>query len=191
MKSKRRNSESNIIILFAVLGFLLIVAGCTPEPEPPVSTPVKSVKREVPRKSMNTIPEIQKEDADKEETQLSYYNPKGKRDPFKPFISLSQIDKGKKKVQRLTPLQKYKLSQLKLVGIIWGIRRSVAMVEDSTSKGFILKRGTLVGENNGRVVRITKDRVIVQQNQIGSLGTEVKKILVTLKLHTSEQGETL
>ena len=168
------------------------MAGCTAEPEPPVITPTKSVKSEAPRESRKTIPETRiKEEAGKEESKHSYYNPKGKRDPFKPFISMAKIDKSKKKGPRLTPLQKYKLSQLKLVGIIWGISRSVAMVEDSTTKGFILKRGTLVGENNGRVVKITKDRVIVQQKRIGSLGTEVKKIRVTLKLHKSEEGEAL
>ena len=192
MKPIRRNSQSNYTIFLVVLGFFLAMAGCTAEPEPPVITPKKIVKREAPRESRKTIPEIQtKEEAGKEEIKLSYYKPKGKRDPFKPFISMTPLDKSKKRGPRLTPLQKYKLSQLKLVGIIWGISRSVAMVEDSTSKGFILKRGTLVGENNGRVVRITKDRVIVQQKRIGSFGTEVKKVRVTLKLHKSEEGEAL
>jgi type IV pilus assembly protein PilP len=96
-----------------------------------------------------------------EEERLAYsYNPIGKRDPFKSFIT-QEVAPGEVKIE--TPLQKFEIDQYKLVAIIWGADEPVAMVEDPEKMGYMLQRETIIGKNWGKVVRITPTEVIVAE----------------------------
>jgi hypothetical protein len=55
------------------------------------------------------------------------------------------------------------LSQLKLVGIIRASSGNRAMVEEASGRGYVIKKGTFIGINCGRVGQILKDRVIVDE----------------------------
>jgi type IV pilus assembly protein PilP len=102
------------------------------------------------------------------------YNPKGKIDPFeplfreKPVVAVAQ-QKRKKRVPR-TPLEKIDLSQLKLVGIILASSGNRALVEESNGKGYVIKNGTYVGTNAGKVVKIEQDKVVVAEEYEDVLG---------------------
>jgi type IV pilus assembly protein PilP len=98
--------------------------------------------------------------AKKEEPEFSY-NPVGKPDPFSPFIQLTP--EKIPKTAFLTPLQKYDISQLRLVAIITLPEGSVALVEDQQGKGYMLKKGTLIGRHDGKVKAIHKDRVVIEE----------------------------
>jgi type IV pilus assembly protein PilP len=63
----------------------------------------------------------------------------------------------------LTPLEKLDFSQLKLVAIILSDKGNNAMVEDASGKGYVLKEGTHVGINSGKVSRILKDKIIIEE----------------------------
>jgi type IV pilus assembly protein PilP len=102
------------------------------------------------------------------------YNPKGKVDPFEPLFRekpavASARKKHKKRIPR-TPLEKIDLSQLKLVGIILASSGNRALVEESNGKGYVIKNGTYVGTNAGKVVKIEKDKVIVAEEYEDVLG---------------------
>jgi type IV pilus assembly protein PilP len=102
------------------------------------------------------------------------YNPKGKIDPFEPLFKEKPVvavakKKHKKRVPR-TPLEKIDLSQLKLVGIILASSGNRALVEESNGKGYVIKNGTYVGTNGGKVVKIEKDKVIVAEEYEDVLG---------------------
>ena len=72
------------------------------------------------------------------------YEPAGKPDPFKPFIL--EVKRSREEADKaLQPLQRYELSQLKLVAIIWNIDNPRALVEDSTGKGYIITKGSYLG----------------------------------------------
>jgi type IV pilus assembly protein PilP len=94
------------------------------------------------------------------------YDPTGKLDPFEPLFKekpvIAKKSKRKKRIPR-TPLERIDLSQLKLVGIILAASGNRAMVEESSGKGYIIKKGTFVGTNAGKVVQIKKDKVIVEE----------------------------
>ena len=94
------------------------------------------------------------------------YDPTGKLDPFEPLFKekpvVAKKSKRKKRIPR-TPLERINLSQLKLVGIIIAASGNRAMVEESSGKGYIIKKGTFVGTNAGKVVQIKKDKVIVEE----------------------------
>ncbi|MCF8024232.1 MAG: pilus assembly protein PilP [Desulfobacteraceae bacterium] len=101
-----------------------------------------------------------------------YYTRKGRMDPFEPFIHKEESEngqeEGEKKLERRkpqTPLEKIALSQLKLTAIlrIPGENKSIAMVEDQTGKGYVVKQGAYIGEKGGQVVDILNDRIIIEE----------------------------
>lgn len=102
------------------------------------------------------------------------YNPRGKVDPFEPLFREKPVvatakAKRKKRVPR-TPLEKIDLSQLRLVGIILAKSGNRALVEESNGKGYVIKTGTYIGTNAGKVVKIEKDKVIVAEEWEDVLG---------------------
>jgi len=95
------------------------------------------------------------------------YNPKGKADPFEPFIKdegqqVAKSLKAKKRTPQ-TPLEQIELGQLKLVAIIAAVTGNRALVEESSGKGYILREGTYVGMNSGKVVGIAIDKVLIEE----------------------------
>ena len=116
------------------------------------------------------------------------YEAAGKPDPFASFIrqtdTQQQVD-SQQPDRPLTPLEKVEVSQLRLVGVIVrsGKEHSpLAMVELPNGKGFLLRPGTKIGSNQGRVVAITPESVVVQETVVDVFG-ETQERTVTLKLH--------
>ncbi|MFA7384459.1 MAG: hypothetical protein WC001_13520, partial [Desulfurivibrionaceae bacterium] len=64
----------------------------------------------------------------------------------------------------LTGTRKFEPAQLILVAIVSGKRGFLAMVQDSAGIGYVLRKGTKVGEN-GEVTQITQDKVIIEQTK--------------------------
>ena len=123
----------------------------------------------------------------------------GKPDPFRPFIEPDQEQKIKKeaglskkgagKSRPLSPLQQGEIAQFRLVGIAGDDKRRTAVVEDGTAKKFYsLFVGTYIGPNDGRVVEIFPDRVIVEE-QVEDQTKKTKKARIrriTMTLHKEE-----
>jgi Tfp pilus assembly protein PilP len=98
----------------------------------------------------------------------------GKPDPFGPFIVTDpgpKITKDEKPVKKeaaksrpLSPLQQKEIEVFRLVGIGGNEKRRIATVEDGIAKKiYPLFIGTHIGPNEGRVVEILSDRVIVEE----------------------------
>ena len=97
---------------------------------------------------------------------VAIYNPAGKIDPFEPLFKEQKVTvKKKKKKKRLpqTPLEKVDISQLQLVGIILAESGNRALVEEASGKGYVIKKGTYIGINSGKVVEIKKEKVVVEE----------------------------
>jgi len=94
------------------------------------------------------------------------YDAKGKIDPFEPLFREKPVfakkKNNKKRIPR-TPLERIDLSQLKLVGIILASSGNRALVEESSGKGYVIKKGTYIGVNSGKVINIKKERVVVEE----------------------------
>ena len=113
------------------------------------------------------------------------YDPAGKPDPFKPFIL--ELKRRKEEADKtLQPLQRYQLSQLKLVAIIWNIENPRALFEDSAGKGYIISKGALIGNNQGKVEDILKDEVVVVEKTADIFGA-TKTRAIRIRLHTGEE----
>ena len=89
------------------------------------------------------------------------YNPIGKRDPYRSFLSLGE--RGSEDETPRTPLQRYEIDEYHLVGIIWGIDRPRALVEDPDNVGHVMEIGTYIGKNWGKVTQITSSEVVVTE----------------------------
>ncbi len=115
------------------------------------------------------------------EEQVFRYESIGLVDPFEPIV-------GKREgVTAVSPLEQYSLDQLKLVAIIWGVPEPRAMVEDPQGKGYIIKKGTKIGKNQGVVIKILDNEVVVLETFVDLLNRK-KTNEVSLKLQRSEGG---
>lgn len=95
------------------------------------------------------------------------YVPEG-RDPFEVLVKI------KKPLAQaaipLTPLQKFDIGQFRLVGLIIGKGDPTAMVKAPDGKAYILKKGVKIGKNNGSVVEINPNGVVVKELYIDFSG---------------------
>lgn len=83
-------------------------------------------------------------------------------DPFFPFLTQEIMKAEAKAKAELTGTQKFEPAQLTLVAIVSGKRGLLAMVQDSSGVGYVLRKGTKIGET-GEVIQIAPDKVIIEQ----------------------------
>lgn len=162
---------------------LLTLNGCSRQAENP---PVQQPKPESINISMQAVkPEIPAQSGtETEHKEVIYsYRSQGRRDPFKSLLySIKE-----KKTAGLTPLQQRSLGELRIIGIVWGIKGYIAMIETPDGKGFVVKEGTLIGTEGGVVKKITEDSVIIEEGYTDYYGKKISKKTV-LGLHGREES---
>ena len=183
--SRKQEARSKKILplisrLLPLASCLLLLAGC--QQGTPPQPPVQQVKKEAP-KIAAAPPAVEiKEETKKEETA----SVAKQRNPFKSFI-VKVTEKPTVAVPK-TPLQRYELEQLKLVAVIWGVNSPIAMVEAPDGKGYSIKKGDLIGNRNGKVRRIEKDRVVVEERFAEASGEVItNEFLIKLPLPKGEE----
>ena len=110
------------------------------------------------------------------------YDPSGRRDPFAPIVennNQGQCDAV------LAPLQRIGLTEMSLIGVVWGAYGYTAMVQMPDGKGYSIRRGTRVGPNNGVVSSITERGIIEQERFTDVYGNKQEREYVKL-LHAKE-----
>ena len=92
------------------------------------------------------------------------YISRGRIDPFEPLFKDKPVSRKKKK-KRIprTPLEKLSLGQLKLVAIIRAPSGNKALVQEGSGKGYVIKKGTYIGLNSGKIIKIEKDNIIIEE----------------------------
>ena len=136
-----------LILMFTALAGIPVARGIGPTGKPPATAPP-------------ALPQAQPQE------EAYSYNPEGRIDPFKPLVDLEAAARKKAeqtKALPLNPLQRLGFEQFKLVGVIEDSRGRRAMVQDATGKFYSLIQGTYIGLNKGRVAKILKDSVIVNE----------------------------
>ncbi len=91
------------------------------------------------------------------------YDPKGRRDPFLPLVEISPKGTGDKKIPRiLGTLESYDIPDFKLKAIIEkGKGEYYGLLIAPDNKSFVVKQGTVIGLNNGKVTEMYKDKIVV------------------------------
>ena len=78
-------------------------------------------------------------------------------------------------------LEYYDLDTLRLVAIFSMGGERVAMVEDSTSKGYILRRGNYLGKHNGQIEKITDSTIFLVEEVLNPAGDVIdRQVSLTL-----------
>jgi len=123
-----------------------------------------------------------------------FYSPEGRADPFVPFLQPRVEAEERVELERpprpLSPLESVEVRQLRLVGIIWDAdpaRDPSAIVELPDGKGFILKKGTMVGPSRGKVMKIFPDQVLIIEEVTNIYGETVER-RTTLELRPGQAG---
>jgi type IV pilus assembly protein PilP len=97
----------------------------------------------------------------------------GTRDPFRPFtLNARPVTRRR---ENLSPLERFELAQLKLVGVIWNTREPKAMVEDSSGLGYVVHVGTPIGPSNGKVKAIRQNEIIIEESFVDLYGDRKRR----------------
>ena len=176
-----QNPKSKTGLLWASLLCLFLLASCG-EATAPISPPKKGGLPAVQGKKAEPVKTEEKKEGEKEEYA---YNASGKPDPFKPFLQSTPVREARS--LPLTPLEKYDISQLKLVAVLSAPEGKIGLVEDATGKGYFIKKGTGIGKNDGKVTRILPDRVMIEEVFLDALGQK-KVNEISLSLQKAEEG---
>ncbi len=107
------------------------------------------------------------------------YDPSKTVDPFVPFTVKIKQEEHKK----LSPLEKLSLNEIKLVGISKVHGKYIALIEDSTGRGYFIEVGVHVGD--GKVVKITENEVHIVQHIRNFMG-KITSNEIILKLRPAE-----
>jgi len=164
--------RKTISYLILVLFVITSLNGCTSkkEKEKKIDKYIKEVTAQ-PAKQVESIPEATSENK-------ITYEPKKVRDPFLP---LEETQKAKNKQQQdrpKEPLEAFPLDSLHLVGTIDRGNKTWAVILAPDNKIFHIQVGNYIGENNGRITKITPSRVYVEEMIANSLGGWDKRQLV-------------
>lgn len=166
-----RTTVRSLLILTMATGLLATgFAGCSKEE--PAPQPV--VKKTVPKEQAKAAEGPKAAEAQDAKPVVALYNPAGKRDPFVPFLKAepkSVLAQG----DSLPPLQRFELGELKFVGVIWGGKGVLALVEDGEGKGYTVTVGTKIGRGGGTVTRITQGEILVKEEFIDFTGTRIAR----------------
>ena len=101
-----------------------------------------------------------------------HYDPTDKVDPFRSYVrrQVTFDPEGS-----ASPLERFDLTQLAVMGIIWGLEEPRALVRDPTGKGYIVRAGTPIGKNKGRILRIEDNKVVVKETYLDHLDRATTK----------------
>jgi type IV pilus assembly protein PilP len=100
------------------------------------------------------------------------YDPKSRRDPFQ---SLTKMIKTASLQSQMPPLQRVQISDMKLLGIMWGGYGYFGLIQTPDGKGYTVKEGMLLGTNNGVIKTISDKAIIVSEPTIDIAGRKSTK----------------
>jgi type IV pilus assembly protein PilP len=103
------------------------------------------------------------------------------RDPFRPMTLKSNGPSRSR--ENLSPLERFDIGQLRIVGIVWDVKEPRAIIEDSAGLGYTVKVGTPIGSNDGRVKVIRRDQIIIEEVYEDAYGAR-KKRDIAMRLST-------
>jgi len=120
------------------------------------------------------------------------YNMQGRRDPLEPLVkeTLPEVLRPRPRLPErpLGPLERFDLSALKLVGIVWGELGRKALIKAPDGKSYFATLETYVGKYSGKVVAIENDRLVIEEQYLNMEDKLVPKTL-TLPLRRKDKKE--
>ncbi|WP_306533139.1 pilus assembly protein PilP [Geobacter sp.] len=179
----RRNS-TNLLLLAAAASLVLACAGCKkaeegapPAPAATTTKPAAPVKPPVQAQTSSALP-------------VASISPTldftGRKDPFKPFIQ-PKVEKpaagrGSLTTSGSLPIQGYTVEQFRVSGIIAGFKENKALIVDPAGKGYVVKAGMKIGNNNGVITKVTPSYLEVAERSRDDVTGKITRRTVKLAL---------
>lgn len=111
------------------------------------------------------------------------YNYRGRRDPFR--SSFWEQRATSREVRG--PLEQYELGQLAVTAIVWETNRPRALVTDPGGTSYVIREGSRVGKNDGLVIHIADNLVLVKETYVDFAGEQSTKD-VEMRIRRTEGG---
>jgi Tfp pilus assembly protein PilP len=103
------------------------------------------------------------------------FNPSGVKDPFKSFILDQEAPAGRKASKPRTYLETVDLSQLELIAVVLSPDDRWAMLRDAKGIGYVVKPGTPVGIDGGKVHQIRPGEIIIRTTYRNAKGETLQR----------------
>jgi type IV pilus assembly protein PilP len=113
-----------------------------------------------------------------------FYDPRGKRDPFRSF---QFVDENRPDVHDFGPLEDFELGQLELSAVIWDANNPRALILDPGGRAYIVREGSQIGKNHGQIIHIGDNLVLVKETYENLAGERTTKD-VELRIRLSQGG---
>jgi type IV pilus assembly protein PilP len=158
----KKRTSPHLLLVFLV-GGLLIQGGCTKKEQPPPPPPVptkQAVTAQTPMQKQQSSAKVSEQVADS----LDFTN---RKDPFKPYAApQAPAIKPSASIRTtdLLPIQVYDVSKFKVSGIIVGLKENSALVVDPAGKGYVVREGMLIGNNDGKISKVTSSSLEVVES---------------------------
>ncbi len=110
------------------------------------------------------------------------YESRDRRDPFRSAFWAHTIRDAPR-----GPLEQYELGQLAVTAIVWETGRPRALVADPSGSAYVVKEGSKIGKNEGLVIHIGDNLVLVKETYIDFAGEQSTKD-VEMRIRTSQGG---
>ena len=176
---------------------LLVLAGCEDPPRGPTTedfnrerdalmAKVTAKKKDAGRTVKQAAPAEPMEPAYGSFGDGYTYDRTGMRDPFRSFeweersrLALDIAERG--------PLEQFDVNQLSLLAVVWNTGTARALVQDPAGNSYIVGQGARIGKNEGRVIDIDDNLIIVKETYVDFLGQETTKD-IEIRIRRSEGG---
>lgn len=120
------------------------------------------------------------------------YDVQGQRDPLEPLVKEVPPETLRPRPQAferpLGPLERFDISALKLVGIVWGDLGRKALIKAPDGKSYFATRDTYMGKYSGKVIAIENDRLVIEEQFLNAQDQVVPKTL-TIPLRRKDKKE--
>ena len=120
------------------------------------------------------------------------YRTQERRDPLEPLLKEAPPDvlrpKPRQPERPLGPLERFDLSALKLVGIVWGELGRKALIKAPDGKSYFATLETYMGKYSGKVIAIENDHLVIEEQYLNIEDKLVPKTL-TLPLRHKDKKE--
>jgi len=173
-------------LLAAAMGLALLAAGCQSQDRGPTTEDfdqkraeiVAKMKKGGPPKARPAPAAASGEPAEAVAASFGSagegwrYEPEGKRDPFR---SIEWEQKDRLAQESRGPLEQFDVNQLELAAVVWATGRARGLVEDPSGNSYIVEEGTPIGKNDGRVIQIDDDSLVVKETYVDLMGQKTTK----------------
>ena len=168
---------AGVALLLSLLVGLLVVGGSAQD--------IPSTRRARP-----TVPPPAQKTP--EPVQDYHYDMQGQRDPLEPLVKEVLPETLRPKLpgpeRPLGPLERFDISALKLVGIVWGELGRKALIKAPDGKSYFATLDTYMGKYSGKVIAIENDRLVIEEEYLNAQDKVVPKTL-TIPLRRKDKKE--